>query len=109
LAPVVIENPILNSPYQEPQRHFRCDEDGITNEIVEERRISSYFVPIPAARKKGKQLAFDTEWTKDRIEENDFVNRVRARVALWRSGGYTGVTLTELSRCRLHPGRPEGY
>jgi hypothetical protein len=26
----VIENPILNSPFEEPQRHFRFDETGIT-------------------------------------------------------------------------------
>ena len=29
---VVIENPILNSPYQEPRRHFRFSDDGITDE-----------------------------------------------------------------------------
>ena len=49
---VVIENPILNSPYQEPRRHFRFTEEGITNEIVEARRVSSYFVPIPRPKKK---------------------------------------------------------
>jgi type III restriction enzyme len=94
MAQVVIENPVLNSPYEEPQRHFRFAEDGITDEIVEARRPSSYFVPIPAPRKKGRQLAFDTEWTKDRIEENDFINRVRERVARWRQGGYVGITKT---------------
>ena len=52
---VVIENPILNSPYEEPGRHFRFSDDGITNEIVEERRVSSYFVPIAATKKKAKQ------------------------------------------------------
>jgi hypothetical protein len=42
---IVIENPILNSPFSEPTRHFRFTEEGITNEIVEgERRVSSYFV-----------------------------------------------------------------
>jgi hypothetical protein len=44
---VVIENPIINSPFEEPKRHFRFTEDGITNEIIEKRRISSYFIPIP--------------------------------------------------------------
>lgn len=92
---IVIENPILNSPYAEPMRHFRFSEEGITNEIVEARRTSSYFVPIPQARKKSpKQLAFDTEWTADRIEENRFINQVRERVALWRRGGYVGITRT---------------
>ncbi len=89
----VIENPILNSPFMEPQHHFRFSDEGITNEIIDERRISSYFVPIPRAKKKGKaQLAFDSEWTQDRVEENKFINRVRARVALWRQGGYIGIT-----------------
>jgi type III restriction enzyme len=39
---VVIENPILNSPYKEPGRHFKFSDQGITNEIVESRRTSSY-------------------------------------------------------------------
>jgi hypothetical protein len=43
---VVIENPIINSPFEEPQRHFRFDDNGITDEIVESRRISAYFIPI---------------------------------------------------------------
>jgi type III restriction enzyme len=60
----VIENPILNSPYQEPRRHFRFTDEGITDEVVEARRVSSYFVPIPRPKKKyPKQLAFETEWT----------------------------------------------
>lgn len=92
---VVIENPILNSPFEEPTRHFRFDEEGITNDIDEERRISSYFVPIAKPRKKSKkQLQFDTEWTKDRIEENKAINRIRQRVGTWRTGGYVGVTPT---------------
>lgn len=90
----VIENPVINSPFEEPKRHFRFDEEGITSEIVEGRRISSYFVPIAQPRKKGKQLYFDTEWTQDRIEENKFVNQIRERVAMWRSGGYVGTTPT---------------
>ncbi len=89
----VIENPILNSPFREPTRHFRFDDEGITNEIVEARRLSSYFIPIPAAKKKA-QLEFETEWTKDRIEENKVINRIRERVGQWRNGGCVGVTPT---------------
>ena len=90
----VIENPIINSPYLEPTRHFKFSDEGITNEIVEERRKSSYFVPIAQPRKKGTQLSFDTEWTGDRIEENKFINQVRERVEIWRKGGYQGITNT---------------
>ena len=88
----IIENPILNSPFLEPTRHFRFDDEGITNEIASGRRPSSHFVPIPRAKKKGKQLQFETEWTKDRIESNPVVDRIRQRVGAWRKGGYVGVT-----------------
>ena len=93
MSSVVIENPIINSPYFEPKRHFRFTDEGITNEILEERRKSSYFIPIAQPRKKGKnQLAFDTEWTQDRIKPNDEINHIRERVGQWRSGGYQGIT-----------------
>jgi type III restriction enzyme len=68
----------------EPQRHFRFSEEGITNDIVEDRRSSSYFVPIAKPKKKGKQLVLSTEWTEDRIEENRFINDVRRAVDKWR-------------------------
>jgi type III restriction enzyme len=67
---VVIENPVLNSPHEPPRRHFKFDDEGITNEIVESRRISSYFIPIAKPKKRGKQLHFDTEWTQDRVSPN---------------------------------------
>jgi len=95
MSQVVIENPIINSPFDEPARHFRFSDEGITNEIVDGRRTSSYFVPIAKPKKKGaKQLQFETEWTQDRIEENKLVNDIRRRVAMWRKGGYLGVTPT---------------
>lgn len=90
---VVITNPVINSPFDEPNRHFRFDDDGITEDIVAGRRVSSYFMPIARTRKKG-QLSFDTEWTSDRIEENVLVNQIRERIDLWRRGGYIGVTTT---------------
>jgi len=33
---VVIENPVLNSPFREPTRHFRFTDEGITREIRKE-------------------------------------------------------------------------
>ncbi len=94
MTQVVIENPVLNSPYREPSRYRLFDDEGITNNIQEGRRPSSYFVPIAAPKKKGKQLAFETEWIKERQRENDEVNRIRAKVTQWRQGGYAGVTPT---------------
>jgi len=89
---VIIANPVINSPFREPERHFYFGDDGITDTIEDGRRKSSYFIPIASPRKKSAQLVLDTEWTKDRIKENDTVNQVRERVALWRRGGYAGVT-----------------
>ena len=91
---VVIENPVINSPFEEPERHFRFTEDGITNEINEARRVSSYFIPVPRSKKKSKQQqrTFASEWKEDRIKENEFINKVRSRVARWRHGGYPGIT-----------------
>ena len=94
----LIENPILNSPYGEPTRHFRFGDEGITNEIVETRRASAYFVPIPPPKKKGKQLQFETQWTQDRIEPNNNVNRVRERVTYQSLGFSIPYTVNGVER-----------
>ena len=104
---VVIENPIINSPFDEPGRHFKFSDDGITNEIVESRRSSSYFLPIAKPKKKSsRSFPSDTEWTEDRVEENKLVNDIRRRVGLWRKEGYTGVTPIT-SRLLSHWTNPE--
>lgn len=43
---VVIENPVINSSFEEPRMDFLFSKEGITNEIVEARCVSSCFVPI---------------------------------------------------------------
>ncbi|MCX6841969.1 MAG: DEAD/DEAH box helicase family protein [candidate division WOR-3 bacterium] len=92
---VVIENPVINSPYAEPTRHFKFNDEGITDEIAEGlRRESAYFVPIARPRKRSKQLSIETEWTQDRIEPNRLVNQIRERVGVWRKGNYRDVTRT---------------
>ena len=95
MSQVVIENPIINSPFDEPTRHFRFTDEGISDQTDDGRRNSSHFVPIAQPKKKGaKQHVLDTEWTEDRIVENKLVNDIRRRVSLWRQGGYVGVTPT---------------
>jgi hypothetical protein len=96
VADRVISNPIINSPYRDPARHFAFDNDGITDRIVEGRRESSYFVPVPRPRKRGahQQLEF-AELTADQIEKNQFVNDIRVRIPIesvhpFRSNPYSG-------------------
>jgi len=67
VADRVIAEPILNGPYAEPSRHFQFGAAGITDEIVEGRRPSSYFVPVPRPRKGVRQLEI-AELTADEIE-----------------------------------------
>jgi len=80
MSQTVIENPVINSAFKEPTRHFKFSDEGITDEILDDRRPSSYFVRCPAQKEKPQQLSFDTEWTKDRIEENKLVNQIRDRI-----------------------------
>ncbi len=89
----VIDNPILNRPYDEPARHFAFDDEGITDRIEDSRRPSSYFVPVPRPRKGTRQLEFP-ELTADQIKLNELVNRVREQVTRWRHAGYPRVTPT---------------
>ncbi|MBJ7900809.1 MAG: restriction endonuclease subunit R [Cyanobacteria bacterium RI_101] len=104
MKPVVIENPILNSPFEEPQRHFRFNEDGITDEIAEGRRRSHYFIPIAQPKKRGKQMEIPLgdAWTRERVEENRFINEIREKVGIWRRGGYqSAVKITPTTRTLL--------
>jgi type III restriction enzyme len=61
------EQPVLNSPYEYPDKHWELDEYGQpTQRIIEIRRSAKFITPIPKPRKrKGKahqqQLFVDTD------------------------------------------------
>jgi len=49
------KEPILNSPYACPGRHWDLDESGQpTGEVVDGRRKASFVTPIPRAKKQKK-------------------------------------------------------
>jgi len=52
-----IENPVINSPFVEPGRHFRVEDGQVTGAIDERRRPSAFFVPVAKLRKAAPQLA----------------------------------------------------
>jgi type III restriction enzyme len=92
-----MKSPILNSPHQEPARHFKSDERGITEEIVESRRPSTYFIPVPRQKtlkaiedQNVAEGAYGSELSK----ENEFINKIRAKINAWRSTSYPGITKT---------------
>ena len=93
MPPVVIDNPIINSPFEEPGRHYRFDyDDNITSDIVPGRRGSSYFVPIASPKKKSKQTTIDFTPAEEKKTDSDHVNRIRGSVATWRTRGWPDTT-----------------
>ena len=95
MASVLIENPILNSPFREPARHFRTTPDGeVTGEIEERRRASEFFVPVAKPKKHSAQLTLDAFGPPTRQQPNEIVNEIRGAVARWRTQGYPHTTPT---------------
>ena len=90
-----IDNPILNGPYDPPERHFELGSQGPTGTIVMGRRPSESYIPIPPLRKghhREEQFAIDFDITGERRERNSLINDIRRHVELWRARGYSGVT-----------------
>lgn len=91
--PAVIDNPILNSPFAEPSRHWELDENGVPTGVpASGRRRSEFIVPVPPPKHKVKaQASLDLEDDWGRRQANDYINEVRAKVAAWRALGEAGL------------------
>lgn len=83
MAKTTIDRLIINSPFDEPQRHWRYDRETRTFDLVEGRRPAGYVVA------SGESRAFDDPGI---FVEIPLVNQIRPRVAAWREAGYPGVT-----------------
>ena len=94
MSKVTIDNPVINSPFEEPQRHFVFTPRGITEDIEEGRRESEYFIPMPKPKKQPQADQAKLFPDPEVREANVFINRVRAQVTAWRNSGYAGVTPT---------------
>ncbi|WHZ21912.1 MAG: Type III restriction-modification enzyme, helicase subunit [Nitrospira sp.] len=95
-----VPEPILNSPFDEPQAHWHIVE-GEQPERRAGRRPAMYFYRDPKAKP-------DTEagLVVGTATELKLVNRIRAQVKKWRLEGYPGVTRTTLEL--LHWWRRDG-
>ncbi|HZL04526.1 MAG TPA: DEAD/DEAH box helicase family protein, partial [Coriobacteriia bacterium] len=102
MSTTMIDNPVLNGPYDVPARHWMLDEHGqLTSDIAPKRRPSESWIPVPRQRKGrgaaqplGIQDELDVTRTGERRDVNDLINRLRGDVAAWRASGYPGVTAT---------------
>ncbi len=78
-----IDKLIINSPYQEPTKHWRYDRQKRLFDLVDGRRSAGYVVA------SGDSKAFDDPGVFKGIP---LVNQIRPRVKDWRNAGYPGVT-----------------
>ena len=88
-------NPILNSPYDEPKRHWILDEGRQPTDMIGDgRREVSFISPIPKPRKAGratqKQLALDAEsaaleTANQQYELTVLIGGLRRELAEWRA------------------------
>jgi type III restriction enzyme len=60
------KQPVLNSPYEYPARHWELDETGQpTQQIIERRRSAEFIMPIPKPRKRRRGLAQQLQMVLD--------------------------------------------
>ena len=83
MAQTTIDRLIVNSPYEEPARHWRYDRTTRLFDLAEGRRPAGYVVASEDSR------AFDDPGV---FVEIPLVNHVRPRVKAWREAGWPGAT-----------------
>lgn len=90
------DQPILNSPYDYPARHWELDETGQpTQQIIEQRRRADFITPIPKPRKRKQNQQQDVldllpeaehlAGEGERYSHSEMINLVRNAVDSWRS------------------------
>ena len=82
-------SPILNSPYEEPVRHWELDDAGQpTSVIVPYRRKSALVSPIPKAKKVRGKAAVQPDLLADELGQEynptEVINGIRSQVESWR-------------------------
>ena len=85
-----VEEPILSSPYEEPQEHWVYDMNtGEATRMSGRRPASYWFKTERAGTQRQLTLAGFAEETR---EDLDMVNALRRDVARWRDSGYQNTT-----------------
>jgi type III restriction enzyme len=93
MSDLFFTDPILNSPYREPERHWELDKEGQpTQRIIDARRIADFVTPIPKAKKRvgqaeqrNLQLDEGHGLSSERQQYTaSNINALRQKVAEWR-------------------------
>ncbi len=83
MAQSTIDRLIINSPYEEPARHWRYERETRLFSLMEGRRPAGYVVASESSK------AFDDPGI---FIEIPLVNQIRPRIKAWREAGYQGVS-----------------
>jgi type III restriction enzyme len=86
------DNPILNSPYEEPGFHYATDESGNLNydDVRKGRRVYMRDTPVvPLAQLQPGMFDINDSAGE---HANELINLVRREVGAWRTARYAGVT-----------------
>ena len=83
MGQTTIDRLIINSPYEEPARHWHYERETRTFDLAEGRRPAGYIVA------SGDSKAFDDPGV---FVEIPLVNQIRPRIEAWRKAGYPGVS-----------------
>lgn len=86
-------SPILNSPYEEPERHYATDAQGNLNyqDVRKGRRVYTPDVPQVPLGQQTQGSLYDLNDFVGKYEEH-LINRLRDELRRWREGGYRGIT-----------------
>jgi type III restriction enzyme len=91
---VSTENPILNNPYREPQRHYATNLDGELDyeRVIEGRRMFSASVQTVPTPQRGQRSLLEINQAAAASHGNHIINVLRREVKAWRDGGYQNAT-----------------
>ena len=88
------DQPILNSPYEYPAKHWELDDEGQpTQQIIENRRSAEFITPIPKPRrrradKRQQEFVIDEgkglSTQEQQYDVTAMVNEIRRQVDQWR-------------------------
>lgn len=84
-----VEQPIINSPYYEPDQHWSYSKQGKANRIPGRRRASYFWTTQKTGSAQGLLEGIDSDHGSDDLP---LVNALRHDVGKWRECGYENAT-----------------
>lgn len=93
MSDTFFEQPIINSPYDYPSKHWELDDEGQpTHKLLDSRRSVQFLTPVPKPKRRGKNkdkggeldLGTDLGEEGDQRYHSGIISGVREQVDKWR-------------------------